>query len=300
MSCAVHMTLNHLHGALARAVRKAEKPRRFTRERAATRLRMAVDAYWQKQIERIFAHLNKNEAWGEIAQRTQVTRLVAKSITEADRILLRQLLQDLDLYGDAEEVMQRIMSSSTITTFEQASTFALGQLGAKGVDFELRNPAIKEKLAARTQAAVFATRNNIDSAIDTIITRFYENGDNPYDQAFVRQIQRDLGYQTEAQAKRFALTETGIAAELAQVETYRRNGVAEKQWNITGENTRPSHALVAGEIIRVHAKFDLDGVAADHPLDPDLPASELVNCHCWLSPVVDEDFDLGGSLWEGQ
>jgi hypothetical protein len=41
--------------------------------------------------------------------------------------------------------------------------------------------------------------------------------------------------------------------------------------------------------------------AADHPLDPRLPAHELVNCHCWLSPVVDDDFEIDpGHVWEGQ
>lgn len=300
MSCAVHLSLNHLHGALARVARQRKKPQQFNRDRAAAGLAKSTDAYWQKNIEKLVEHLDQEDAWTELGKQAKLSAIVAKAITDADRQLLRQLLQGLDLYGDAEEVMKQIMASSTITTFEQASVFALGQLGAKGVDFALRNPVIREKLEARVGAAVFATRNNIDAAMDTIITRFYEHGDNPYDQSFVRALQKDLGYQTEAQAKRFALTETGIAAELAQVETYRRNGVAEKQWNITGENTRPSHALVAGEIIRVHAKFDLDGVKADHPLDPDLPAAELVNCHCWLSPVVDEEFDLGGRLWEGQ
>ncbi len=297
MSC-VH-TLNAIFAATARARRKVTRSGRFNRDRAARPLFKSIDDYWQRQIEAMMSHLASTGGFAAIQRRTRVSRL-AKAISDADRVLLQNLLQGINLYGNAERVLGEIMKSSTITTFEEAAKFALGQLGAKGVDFELRNGVIREKLESRTEAAIFATRNHIDRAFETIIERFYERGDNPYDQSFVRQIQKDLGYQTEAQAKRFALTETGIAAELAQVESYRRNGVTEKQWNITGDNTRPSHASVAGEIIAIRAKFDLDGIAADHPLDPDLPPSELVNCHCWLSPVMGDDFELGAQLWEGQ
>jgi hypothetical protein len=301
MSCAIHMTLNHLHGALARGSRSISKaPARFNRKPREAKLQKDVERYWIGNVDRIVRHLDASKAWDAIARQVRLEHMVQKAISDEDRALLRELLSDLDLYGEAEQTMQEIMESSTITTFEEAAKFALGKLGARGIDFELRNLVLREKLAARTDAAVFATRNNIDTAIETIIQHFYELGSNPYDQKFVRQLQRDLGYQTEAQAKRFALTETGIAAELAQIETYRRNGVAEKQWNITGENTRPSHAAVAGEIIPAYAKFDLEGAKADHPLDPELPASELINCHCWLSPVLDEDFELGANVWDGR
>jgi hypothetical protein len=96
------------------------------------------------------------------------------------------------------------------------------------------------------------------------------------------------------------LWRTGIASELAQVETYRRNGVGGKRWNCTGVNTRDAHAELGGESIGIDEKFDCGGYAADHPLDPSLPADELVNCHCWVSPVVSDDFEIDPErIWEG-
>ncbi|HZL57334.1 MAG TPA: hypothetical protein VFC21_09645, partial [Bryobacteraceae bacterium] len=124
---------------------------------------------------------------------------------------------------------------------------------------------------------------------------------NPYNDKFVEALRADLDVKTDWQAKRFALTETGIASELAQVETYRRNGVSNKRWNVTGVGTRADHADLSGAVAGIADKFDCGGYAADHPLDPSLPADELVNCHCWISPVVSDDFEIDPDrIWEGQ
>ena len=156
-------------------------------------------------------------------------------------------------------------------------------------------------LLARSQKAIFATREFVESAFETIVTQFYELGQHPHSQAMLDGLKKTLGYKADWEAERFALTETGIACELAQVETYRRNGVKAKQWNILNVNTRPSHQVLAGAVAGIDDKFDVGGFPADHPLDPKLPPGELCNCHCWLSPVLEDDFQVNpATIWESQ
>jgi hypothetical protein len=141
----------------------------------------------------------------------------------------------------------------------------------------------------------------VDGIFSTIVNHFYDLGQNPYDHSFLQDLKSALNEDLDWKAKRFALTETGIAAELAQAETYKRNGVTAKEWNITGDNTRPDHIELEGTVIGIHEKFDVGGSPGDHPLDPSLPADQIVNCHCWLSPVVDDDYELDpNNIWEGQ
>jgi hypothetical protein len=224
-------------------------------------------------------------------------------MTDADRKFLADLLASFGRGGDAEIARKaaEIIEACAIPTFEEAAKFALRQLGVASSEFELRNEAIRELLMARQEAAVFASRTFMEGTFSAITNYFYDLGRHPFDQEALDELRAQLGYKADWEAKRFALTETGIASELAQAETYRRNGVGAKQWNALDVNSRPSHLALDQAVVKIEQKFNCGGFAADHPLDPKLPPSELVNCHCWLSPVVDDDFEIDPeSVWEGQ
>ncbi len=63
----------------------------------------------------------------------------------------------------------------------------------------------------------------------------------------------------------------------------------------------PTHAALDGAQVGIDETWDVGGFPADHPLDPKLPAGEIVNCHCWMSPVVNDDFQIDPSrIWEGE
>lgn len=287
----------------ARYFRKASAGQRFDRERAQLPLEKKITDYWRKGTDSMFAWLGMNGGWEKIQRQVQLTHAAgsfAKSLSDHDRQLLVDLLRGWGHYNDLDDRSAMIIKATSFDTFEDAARFALGQLGVKATSFELRDPQLQQKLLDRTGAAVFATRNNIESTFSTIIQHFYDLGQNPYNASFLADLKKDLGITRDYQAKRFALTETGIAAELAQAETYRRNGVTGKQWNVTGDNTRATHEELSGVTVGMDQPFDVGGNLADHPLDPTLPAEELVNCHCWLSPVVNPDFEINpNSIWEG-
>jgi hypothetical protein len=75
--------------------------------------------------------------------------------------------------------------------------------------------------------------------------------------------------------------------------------VERKRWNATGMNTRDSHAALSGAVVAIEKKFDVGDEEADHPLDARLSPKEKVNCHCWMTPVVDEAFETE-ELWTGR
>jgi hypothetical protein len=298
-----------IFSASARLLRKVAKPRRFNRRKAAGPLLRKMTTYWQDGLTALFAHLDETEAWDTIHRHTRLAdtaKAVRKELTLTEKRLLAELLAGFDYYGDVEKQAADILALTTFDTFESAAVFALGQIGVKAADFTLRNEGIKTALLARKSAAVFASKKNIDSVMETVLTNFYELGRNPYDAAFLKELRSELGDVTTWQAKRFALTETAIAAELAQHETWSRNGVTRKQWNILGDKTRPSHqrmSEVQAEIEKPYVVTSDDGSSYEclHPCDPKLPAHELINCHCWSTPVVNDDFQIDPSrIWEGE
>jgi len=298
------MSANHtlvtVFSAAAAAGRKARRSRRFDRIRAARPLVRLMREYWATGVDALFAHLTRIGGWDAIHRHAQLGT-ISKELTGADRELIMRLLINFSYFGDLQSRAAAIIEATSLPTFEAAARFALRKLGVYAADFSLRNERIKERLLERAGAVIFSTRNQIEQVFETIVRNFYELGRNPYNQEFIDELRAKLNYQTAWEARRFALTETGIAAELAQAETYRRNGVTRKQWNILGRNTRPTHAALDKVQVGIDEKFDVGGYAADHPLDPSLPAKELVNCHCWISPVVDDDFELDpGRIWEGE
>lgn len=302
--------LKAIFSVLTRLVRKARKHRRFNKDFAARALRKRINTYWSNGIDAIFAHLNESKGWDRLhdyvaRQQLVVEGQVEKALSDGDRALIVELLRDFGYYDDLETVAAAIVEATRFDTFEEAATSALKNLGIAAPDFELRNPAIQDALRARASAEIFATRNNIDAVMGSIVRNFYDLGRNPYDKQFIAELRSQLGDVTRAQAERFALTETAIAAEYAQLETYRRNGVQRKQWNALGERTRPSHAAMDGKQADMDKPFlvaSSDGATypCASPSDPTLPAHELINCRCWMTPVVDDDYQLDpAAVWEG-
>lgn len=297
-------TATRTFNALGFVIRRINRPRRFDRAAAMKPLLKEVSGYWSDGLDALFSYLSLHEGWEKIQRHVQLelaSGQFAKALSASDRTFIANLLTNFDFFGDVDKQAKTIIEATSFDTFAEAGKFALGQIGIGSSDFELKNEQIREKLLERAGAAIFATRNHIDSVFDTVVREFYDLGRNPYNAKFIEALRADLDVKTDWQAQRFALTETGIASELAQVETYRRNGVGKKRWNVTGQNTRSDHADLSGAVIGIADKFDCGGYGADHPLDPALPADELVNCHCWISPIVSDDFAIDPDrIWEGQ
>ena len=60
-----------------------------------------------------------------------------------------------------------------------------------------------------------------------------------------------------------------------------------KQW-VTGVNPRDTHAAADGQIRNIDEPYDIGGYKAMEPLDPSLPAEEVVRCNCVSVPYIEE------------
>lgn len=299
-----------LFSGTARLLRRVRRARRFDCVRASRKLYREVLAYWSGGLDALFSHLGATRGWDRLARHArgeQIASLrIGKALTDKDRQLILDLLAGFTYYDGVEKAAAAIVEATRVETFEAAAKFALRQLGVAAADFSLRNETIRAALLERVSAEIFATRNNISGVMESIVRNFYELGRNPHDREFLAALRQQLGGATMAQARRFALTETAIAAESAQLETFRRNGVQRKRWNALGQNTRPSHQALDGVEVGMDEQFRLassDGntYLADAPSDPGLPPHELINCRCWLSPVVNDDFQIDPErIWEGR
>ena len=289
----------------AKAVRKVRQPRRFNRAKASVPLVKRVHGYWKMSDEALIAFLDRG-GWKRIAEHTGAVAkagpyAIAKELSAADKKLIAELIAKVGFFANADAMAEAIVKATAFDTFEQASKFALGQLGVTSSVFELRNTGVRERILSRAETLTYSSKRHGEDTLSTIVRNFYDLGRNPYNDQFLKDLKKTIGVQTDFEAKRFALTETAIVSEMATHETWKRNGVGRKKWNATGVNTRDSHLALAGAEVPMDQSFKVGESRGDHPCDPGLPPDELVNCHCWLTPVIDDSFEIDPQgIWEGQ
>ena len=93
-------------------------------------------------------------------------------------------------------------------------------------------------------------------------------------------------------ARTIARTEVGKAAQVAQLDSFIQSEVVEKkQWNTSLDgDVRDSHIATEGQIVGLKDQFTLgSGSVAAAPLDPSLPAEDVINCRCFVTPIFADD-----------
>ncbi len=109
-------------------------------------------------------------------------------------------------------------------------------------------------------------------------------------------------------ARRAALTEVLRAHNVSKYEAAMQNpSITKKMWVHTGAHKnapRDNHVDMSGQTVPKDEPFELIGADGEtyyplYPVDPILPASEAVNCHCIAEDIVDKDI-LGLPLEERQ
>lgn len=128
------------------------------------------------------------------------------------------------------------------------------------------------------------THSEIEKVISTVI----ETGES-IDKAIKRL--RELPEFDRARARATAITEVLRANSVAAHEAYVQSpAVIQKVWKHSGSKKnkpRQAHVNLSGTVIGIDEKFDVNGQQALYPRDKELPAEEVINCHCVLGPVVD-------------
>lgn len=86
---------------------------------------------------------------------------------------------------------------------------------------------------------------------------------------------------------RIAQTETTKWRNMAANQRYGDSKVVDKKrWNITGFNTRQWHVSADGQTVNTNEPFYVDGEELDYPGDPSGSAANIINCRCFVTPVI--------------
>lgn len=87
---------------------------------------------------------------------------------------------------------------------------------------------------------------------------------------------------SEARAMTIARTETSNAINITTHNTAEYSGMTKKTWLHVGggKEDRPAHLALDGKTIGIKEYFMVNGHQCLYPHDPNLPASEVINCYC--------------------
>jgi hypothetical protein len=227
-----------------------------------------------------------------------------KALSEADKNFFLRLFSRYDMYNEAQE-FRREIDKDNIRSYDRASQFALEKLKLTNIKFNLTNPFLISTLEARSATFPESSKVTFENSIQTIQERFIEQGLAPYDSKFFRDIQRDLGYQHEYEAIRYARSETGHVQSVAQNELYKRNGVEGKEWVTATFGVRDTHkdvyALDTGKkYTGINGLFQVGEWTAQYPLDSSLGPEEFCNCRCDVLPYFFHGvYETPSSIWSG-
>ena len=99
----------------------------------------------------------------------------------------------------------------------------------------------------------------------------------------------DTGIFKPERALRIARTEVGTAASIGQVAGAKGAGAEKKRWEVTGIETRDAHLNRSGEEVGIDERFSrqISSIGPRFPLDPQISASDRVNCDCFMTFKVD-------------
>ena len=98
-------------------------------------------------------------------------------------------------------------------------------------------------------------------------------------------INKNIEHISMARSRVIAITETGNISNAADNEMAVDLGFKMKTWIHvgSGKSDRLNHFKLNMKSIPINEKFDLgDGIEALYPHDSNLPAGEIVNCHCLI------------------
>lgn len=217
-----------------------------------------------------------NEIWPGV----QLDDQLAAQLTEIFKTRLVELMPGL-----IESYLKRTDNQLTISQVSKATTDWIGKWSAQLGDL---------------------MQLNSHSQIETILAEGLKNGSSiaEFTQAIL-----DSGIRNEYyRARTVSVTEVLRAHNVAQQEAFMQSpAVAQKRWRHTGGHRitpRENHIAMDGQTVGKAERFTMQGLDGNtyfpmYPVDPVLPASESISCHCICEPVVDEQI-LGLSLEERQ
>ncbi|MCU4667633.1 phage minor head protein [Bacillus paralicheniformis] len=224
---------------------------------------------------------------------------VSKDSKETLEAILVYFTQNLFAGDDFEEQFQELTEGFLQQTIEELASVIMDSLDPE-VPFKALSSRSIKWIKSWSEELAEIMKLNTHEAVENILTEAIENGSSIQD---IELTLRDLPQFDRARARTTAITEVLAASSAAQQEAYSQSpAVIAKKWRHSGgkkNNPRENHMALDGTVIGVDEEFVIPGSGETcmHPRDSKLSAKERVNCHCVLSPVVDNNI-LGLSAEE--
>ncbi|MCY8001065.1 phage minor head protein [Bacillus haynesii] len=224
---------------------------------------------------------------------------VSKDSKETLEAILVYFTQNLFAVDDFEEQFQELTEGFLQQTIEELASVIMDSLDPE-VPFKILSSRSTNWIKGWSEELAEIMKLNTHEAVENVLTEAIENGSSIQD---IELTLRDLPQFDRARARTTAITEVLAASSAAQQEAYSQSpAVIGKKWRHSGgkkNNPRENHVALDGTIVGVDEEFTIPGSGETcmHPRDSKLLAKERVNCHCVLSPVVDNEI-LGLSAEE--
>lgn len=191
----------------------------------------------------------------------------------------RYYLFDLD---KAKRKARQVTKPVYEETMARGGEQVLAELGLSG-SFSVTSPAAISIMAdnyRRLQGAIEAFADDLAAALKEGVGQ-----GETFDQLRDRlNAKFNVG---QSKARVYARTEVSSAYNSARVAEYGEVGVEKHEWLTSRDSAvRDTHATLDGEVRNVGDSFS-NGLL--HPLDPNGPASEVVNCRCTTVAVLENE-----------
>lgn len=240
--------------------------------------REAIDTY-MRAAEREFVPTFARAVSGVFGEQRKVAIANLRETEPRARVRATDLFDSAGFAAIWERMTQRLRTR----IFARAGKEALGLVGSE-LGFSVDEQTV-QFLAQQGARMV----GDVDKTTQRFLARELAAGAQAGESVDQLAKRVDRVFRNPRRARTIARTEVGIANQTGQLEGFRQSGIVErKRWRTSRINTRDSHAATDGQTVELGQRFELgSGATAEHPLDPSLPASDIVNCRCFVVPVFE-------------
>lgn len=164
-----------------------------------------------------------------------------------------------------------------------------------GIDFSLYNPKfnawVDKAGLIKAKEINDTTRAELREKLAAEVSEGVQSGESMSKIAGRIRAATDGVYENMSanRATVIARTETASSVNAGQFETYKGEGVKQKEWLATSDDrTRDAHAEADGQVVGIDEPFIVDGEELQYPLDPNGSAGNVIECRCTVLPVIEE------------
>lgn len=239
--------------------------------------------------------LEQRSAEDEAARRDKVVEgpfktLIVKLLNDQSAEVFKALEAGEDpvqaVRSDHDKWLKSLVNATTAIAIDFAGTVVVDERG-NAPTIEYRNDEVQEILDGifEEEAWILNELSHIeDVTVNLILEQVRSAEENGLNTEELVQALVDTGTFSEARANRIARTVGGTASSVGQWAGAKASGATRKIWSTSAFEVRDIHTNREGEDVEIDNRFSVQvgDVGPRFPLDPQVEASDRINCRCFL------------------